>query len=221
MITYLPMALSSMGMMLIFMRPGSGGALSYVAIGMMALSAVGMLATQFLRSSQDRKRKLRGERRDYLRYLSTSRRRVRKVITQQRQALSWQHPEPPALWSLARTSRLWERRLTHEDFAEVRIARGSQQLALKLSPLSTKPVEDLEPLCAHALRRFIRAYGTVPDQPVAVRLRTYSRIVFDGDEEVARATVRGCSPSWRCCTPRATWTSSSSRTGRRGPRGSG
>ncbi|TSB20590.1 type VII secretion protein EccCa [Streptomyces benahoarensis] len=190
-ITYLPMALSSMGMMLIFMRPGSGGALSYVAIGMMALSAVGMLATQFLRSSQDRKRKLRGERRDYLRYLSTSRRRVRKVITQQRQALSWQHPEPPALWSLARTSRLWERRLTHEDFAEVRIARGSQQLALKLSPLSTKPVEDLEPLCAHALRRFIRAYGTVPDQPVAVRLRTYSRIVFDGDEEVARATVRG------------------------------
>lgn len=189
-ITYLPMALSSMGMVLIFLRPGSGGALSYVAIGMMALSAVGMLATQFMRSSQDRKRKLRGERRDYLRYLTTSRRRVRKVITQQRQALAWQHPEPPALWSLARTSRLWERRLTHEDFAEVRIARGAQQLALKLTPLSTKPVEDLEPLCAHALRRFIRAYGTVPDQPVAVRLRTYSRVVFDGDEETARATVR-------------------------------
>ncbi|MFI7098954.1 type VII secretion protein EccCa [Streptomyces sp. NPDC050161] len=190
-ITYLPMALSSMGMVLIFLKPGgSGGALTYVAIGMMAISAIGMLVTQFMRSAQDRKRKLRGERRDYLRYLTTTRRRVRKVITQQRQALSWQHPEPPALWSLARTSRLWERRLTHEDFAEVRIARGSQQLALTLSPLSTKPVEDLEPLCAHALRRFIRAYGTVADQPVAVRLRTYARIVLRGDEAASRAAVR-------------------------------
>ncbi|GAA3185861.1 MULTISPECIES: type VII secretion protein EccCa [Streptomyces] len=191
MLMYLPMALSSMGMVLIFLKPGGGGgALTYVAIGMMALSAVGMLVTQFLRTTQDRKRKLRGERRDYLRYLSTTRRRVRKVITQQRQALAWQHPEPPALWSLARTSRLWERRLTHEDFAEVRIARGSQALALTLSPLSTKPVEDLEPLCAHALRRFIRAYGTVAEQPVAVRLRTYARIVFHGDEAVSRGAVR-------------------------------
>ncbi|MEU3713492.1 type VII secretion protein EccCa [Streptomyces catenulae] len=191
MLMYLPMALSSMGMVLIFLKPGGGGgALTYVAIGMMALSAVGMLVTQFLRTSQDRKRKLRGERRDYLRYLSTTRRRVRKVITQQRQALAWQHPEPPALWSLARTSRLWERRLTHEDFAEVRIARGSQALALTLSPLSTKPVEDLEPLCAHALRRFIRAYGTVAEQPVAVRLRTYAQIVLRGDEAVSRSTVR-------------------------------
>ncbi|MER8088814.1 type VII secretion protein EccCa [Streptomyces sp. NPDC094048] len=190
-ITYLPMALSSMGMMLVFLRPGGGGgALQYVAIGLMAVSAVGMLVSQFMRSAQDRKQKLRGERRDYLRYLSTSRNRIRKVVTQQRQAQAWQHPDPAALWSLARTSRLWERRLTDEDFSEVRIARGPQQLALKLTPLSTKPVEDLEPLCAHALRRFIRAWGTVPDQPVAVRLRSYGRILLRGDQAAARAAVR-------------------------------
>ncbi|WP_037917619.1 type VII secretion protein EccC [Actinacidiphila yeochonensis] len=190
-ITYLPMALSSMGMVLIFLKPESGGGvLTYAAIGLMAVSAVGMLVSQFMRGAQDRKRKLRGERRDYLRYLTTSRRRVRKVIAEQRQAQEWRHPDPGALWSLARTARLWERRLTHEDFAEIRFATGTQQLATRLAPLSTKPVEDLEPLCAHALRRFIRAYGTVPGLPVAVRLRTYSRVLLRGDAATARAMVR-------------------------------
>ncbi|KOG88956.1 secretion protein EccC, partial [Streptomyces varsoviensis] len=191
MVTYMPMALSSLGMVIIFLKPGEGGGpLVYVAIGLMAVSAVGMLVSQIIRSSGDRKRKLRGERRDYLRYLSISRRRIRKLIHQQQRAQAWRHPEPAALWSLVRTGRLWERRATHEDFGEIRIAVGEQQLGMKLTPLSTKPVEDLEPLCAHALRRFIRAYGTVPDQPVALYLRTYARVLVHGDEEAARAMVR-------------------------------
>ncbi|MFE7620799.1 type VII secretion protein EccCa [Streptomyces sp. NPDC057496] len=191
MVTYMPMALSSLGMVLIFLRPGSGGGpMMYVAIGLMALSAVGMLLSQIVRASGDRKRALLGERRDYMRYLSISRRRVRKVIAQQREAQAWAHPDPASLWSLVRTSRLWERRASHADFAEVRIAVGEQQLATKLTPLSTKPVEDLEPLSAHALRRFIKAYGTVPDQPVALYLRTYARVLLQGEEGAAHAMTR-------------------------------
>ncbi|WP_145882072.1 type VII secretion protein EccCa [Streptomyces sp. BK340] len=192
MITYAPMALSSLGMVLIFMRPG-GGALMYVAIGMMAMSAVGMLVAQLFRSSSDRKSQLRSERRDYLRYLSQMRRQVRTTIDRQRAALAWRHPDPTALWSLVRTSRLWERRSSHPDFGDVRIAVGRQRLATKLAPLSTKPVEDLEPLCAHALRRFIHAYGSVPDQPIAVYLRGYAQVLVrseDEDSEAARALVR-------------------------------
>ncbi|MFJ3710764.1 type VII secretion protein EccCa [Streptomyces sp. NBC_01267] len=187
-ITYLPMALSSLGMVLIFIRPGeSSGILMWVAIGMMLLSAVGMLISQFIRAAGDRKRRLRGERRDYLRYLATSRRRIRKAIDEQRRADAWHHPEPGSLVSLARGGRLWERRTTHEDFAEIRVATGTRQLALTLNPLSTKPVEDLEPLCAHALRRFIRAYSTVPGQPIAVRMRSFARVILlsgskDGEE---------------------------------------
>lgn len=191
MITYMPMALSSLGMVLIFLRPGSGGGpMMYVAIGLMALSAVGMLVSQIVRASGDRKRALLGERRDYMRYLAISRRRVRKVINQQREAQAWSHPDPDSLWSLVPTSRLWERRSAHADFAEVRIGVGEQQLATKLTPLSTKPVEDLEPLSAHALRRFIKAYGTVPDQPVAVYLRTYARVLLQSGAEPAHAMVR-------------------------------
>ncbi|MEG8279749.1 type VII secretion protein EccCa [Streptomyces sp. AHA2] len=181
--TYLPMALMSVSMMLMFLRPGGGnGVFIYLALGVMALSAGAMLLGQLMRRSSERKQRLRGERRDYLRYLAQIRKRVRATIVEQQRALAWRHPDPASLRSLARTSRLWERRPADEDFGEVRLAVGEQQLALTLQPVSTRPVEDLEPLCAHALRRFIRAYSTVPDQPLGLYLRSSARILLRPEE---------------------------------------
>ncbi|MFD8260548.1 type VII secretion protein EccCa [Streptomyces griseoluteus] len=181
--TYLPMALMSVSMMLMFLRTGGGnGIFIYLAMGVMALSAGAMLLGQLMRRSSERKQRLKGERRDYLRYLAQIRKRVRITITEQQRALAWRHPEPASLRSLARTSRLWERRPADEDFGEVRIAVGEQQLALTLTPVSTRPVEDLEPLCAHALRRFIRAYSTIPDQPLGLYLRSSARILLRPEE---------------------------------------
>ncbi len=88
------------------------------------------------------------------------------------------------------TTRLWERRPRDEDFGEIRMAVGEQKLGLKLSSSSTNPVEDLEPLSAHALRSFIRAYSTVPEQPIAIYLRAWARVLFQGDEERIRSLVR-------------------------------
>ncbi|WP_280683176.1 type VII secretion protein EccCa [Kitasatospora sp. MAA19] len=194
MLTMAPMALSSLSMVFIFLNPNSsGGPLTYVAIGMMGLSAVGMLLTQMIRGESDRKRQLRGERRDYLRYLSQIRRQVRRHTVKQQRALAWRHPEPAALASMVRTSRLWERRAAHPDFGDVRIAVGSQRLAVRLAPLATKPVEDLEPLSAHALRRFIHAYGTLPEQPIAVHVRGYAHVLLrvGAGEEAAGAPGGG------------------------------
>ncbi|MFG2910196.1 type VII secretion protein EccCa [Kitasatospora sp. NPDC048286] len=192
MITMAPMALSSLSMVFVFLRPGEGGGImTYVAMGMMGLSAVGMLVTSLLRGSSDRKRELRAERRDYLRYLAQMRRQVRGHIVRQQEALAWRHPAPGALASLVRTSRLWERRSAHPDFGDVRVGVGHQRLAVRLAPLATKPVEDLEPLCAHALRRFIHAYGTVADQPIAVYVRGYAQVLVRADDrEAARALTR-------------------------------
>ncbi|MCP9206524.1 type VII secretion protein EccCa [Streptomyces sp. NEAU-Y11] len=189
---YLPMALMSVSMMFMYMRPGGSrsGAFMYVALGMMVVSAGAMILGQFARRGSERKQRLKGERRDYLRYLRQTRRKVRSAVVDQQRALAWRHPAPGALWSLVGTTRLWERRPGDDDFAEVRVAVGDQKLGLRLAPLSTKPVEDLEPLSAHALRSFIRAYSTVPEQPIAIYLRTWARVLFRGDEERSRALAR-------------------------------
>ncbi|NHI11853.1 Cell division protein FtsK/SpoIIIE [Streptomyces sp. KO7888] len=177
--TYLPMSLMSVSMMLLFLRPGGGnGVFLYIAMGVMALSVGAMLLGQLMRRSGERKQRLKGERRDYLRYLAQMRHRVRGSIAEQQRALAWRHPEPASLRSAARTSRLWERRPADEDFGEVRLAVGEQQLALTLTPVSTRPVEDLEPLCAHALRRFVRAYSTIPEQPIGLYLRSSAQVLL-------------------------------------------
>ncbi|TWF74024.1 S-DNA-T family DNA segregation ATPase FtsK/SpoIIIE [Streptomyces capillispiralis] len=189
---YLPMALMSVSMMLMYMRPGGSrsGTFIYLALGMMVVSAGAMVLGQYVRRSSERKQRLKGERRDYLRYLREVRRKVRAAVAEQQRALAWRHPAPGALWSLVGTSRLWERRPADEDFGEVRVAVGGQKLGLRLAPLSTAPVEDLEPLSAHALRSFIRAYSTIPDQPIAVYLRAWSRVLFRGEAERIRALAR-------------------------------
>ncbi|MDT0331173.1 type VII secretion protein EccCa [Nocardiopsis lambiniae] len=189
---YMPMAFTSLAMLMMFIRPGSMGnsVMPFIAGGMMLVGAVAMLGGQYLRTVLERRRKLNDDRRDYLRYLRQMRTRLREVVTEQRDAMLWRAPHPDALWSIVRTSRLWERRADDEDFAEVRVAVGEQALSMKISPVSSKPVEDLEPLSAHALRRFIRAYGTVEDQPVQVYLRGYARVTLRGDLDASRALTR-------------------------------
>ena len=190
-LTYLPMALGSVAMAMVFAVPGGGrGGLSLLTGGLMAVASVSMLFGQVGRGSGDRKQQLNAERRDYLRYLQQMRRQVRRHIEQQRKSAAWTHPSPESLWSVALSSRLWERRTTDDDFADVRVATGEQRLAIELKPPETKPVEDLEPLCAGALRRFLRAYSAVPDMPIGLYLRGFAQVRFEGDRAQARGLVR-------------------------------
>jgi len=186
--TFLPMMLMSGVMMLMFV--GGRGPLIYVMMGLMAVAMGGMLIGQMAVSSGDRKRRLGGDRRDYMRYLAQQRRRIRKTVAQQRDASAWRHPDPASLWSLAMTTRRWECRPSHPDFLEVRVGTGRQRLVTKIAPMSTKPVEDLEPLSAKSLRRFIEAYTTVPDQPVSVYLPGFSQIRLTGEDGARRDLAR-------------------------------
>ena len=188
-LTYLPMLAGGGAMAFMFVRPGSG-ALGAVIGVLYAVSMAGMLVGQLGRGSTEKKRRLDGERRDYARYLTQVRRRVRRAVAQQHEALAWRGPEPAALWSIAMSSRLWERRPGDEDFGQARIGVGAQQLAVRLVTPQTKPVEDLEPVSAGALRRFVRTHSTIGGLPVSVSLRAFGRVLLDGPPDAVRPLAR-------------------------------
>ncbi|MEU8259220.1 type VII secretion protein EccCa [Micromonospora sp. NPDC048999] len=184
----LPM-LCGVGAMAFLYAGRQGGMMTYIAGGLFGVSMLGM-AIGTLNNGGNDKAELNAERRDYMRYLAQMRKRTRRAAEQQRAAMTWRHPEPDALWSIASSRRLWERRITEDDFGEARIALGPQRLAVEIVPPETKPVEDLEPMSAIALRRFVRAHSSVPDLPTALSLRAFSRIALRGDREPVLDLIR-------------------------------
>ncbi|MFE7271398.1 type VII secretion protein EccCa [Streptomyces sp. NPDC057623] len=188
-LAFLPMGLGSAAMA-VGLSMGNGSPTTYMMSGMMGVSMIAMSLTQLGQAGRERKRRMRAERRDYLRYLAQLRKQARDAAGEQRAAVSWDHPEPEDLWSLAMSPRLWERRASHDDFARVRAGLGSRRAALHFIPPETKPVEDLEPLSAISLRRFIKAHQTVEGMAVPVSLRNFSSVEFAGDGTHAYALVR-------------------------------
>ncbi|WP_428963234.1 type VII secretion protein EccCa [Micromonospora fluostatini] len=171
----LPMVGGTVAMAMMFGR--GGGAYSYVVGGMFGLSSVAMLATSWgAASGSPKKSEMMAARREYLRHLAALRRRVRQTAGQQRAGLYYRHPDPGHLWSTVESHRVWERRPADPDFAVVRVAVGPQTLATPLVPPVTRPLEELEPMTAGALRRFLDAYSVVPDLPVALSLRSFARV---------------------------------------------
>jgi ESX secretion system protein EccC len=189
---YLPMLAMTVGMVAMIAGPHASS-VQYVGGGAMALGMGGMMLGQISRGRGERKVKLNGLRRDYLRYLGQVRARVRRVAAAQREALEWVSPDPRALPSFLldhALRRVWERHPASPDFANVRIGTGTHRLAVRLAAPQTKPAEDLDPLCAGALRRFIRAHATVPGLPVGISLRAFSHVAVTGDPEAVYGMVR-------------------------------
>jgi hypothetical protein len=192
MLTYMPMLAMTFGM--VAMMSGSGsGALRWVGGGAMGVGMGGMAVGQLVRGRGDRKIRLNGQRRDYLRYFGQVRRKVRRAARAQRDALEWSSPLPAALWWVmvaGQRARLWERRPQDADFGSIRLGTSTQHLAVRLIPPQARPAEDLDPLCAGALRRFIRTHARVPELPVGMSLRSFSRVAVAGDPAAARGMVR-------------------------------
>lgn len=183
----LPMLAGTAGMGLLI-GARSPGPIMYVAGGLYGAAVLGMILFQIMSQAGQGpgKQEMIQNRRQYMRKLSQLRAQVRDTISRQRQAMFYRHPDPDRLWSTAQSARLWERRPGDWDFTIIRIGLGSQELATPLVPPETKPVDELEPLCAMALRKFVTTYSTVPDLPVAVALRGFSRIYVTGDTERGR-----------------------------------
>ncbi|MEJ3743615.1 type VII secretion protein EccCa [Actinomycetes bacterium KLBMP 9797] len=191
MLMMLPMAAggAAMGLMMAGQR-GGGGPLTYVAGGMFGISILGMMGMMFMNQSGPGKKEMIEARRQYMRRLTQLRAQLRATIRQQREAIYYRHPDPGALWSTVSGGRLWERRRNDADFSVVRVGLGAQEVATPLVPPQTRPVDELEPLCAMALRKFVATYSVVPDLPVAIALRDFSHVYLRGPEGPVRDMVR-------------------------------
>lgn len=183
-----PMLAGAAAMALMF-SSGNRGPLGYITGALFGVSAIGMLGMTLANGSGGpSKSEMAAARRQYMRHLAQHRRKVRRTIRQQREAMYYRHPDPDGLWATAASHRLWERRAGDGDFAVVRIGLGPQEIATPLVPPPSKPLEDLEPVCAQALRRFLTTYAVVPDLPVALALNGFGRVYVRGHH--TRALVR-------------------------------
>ncbi|MGX1272723.1 hypothetical protein RKD18_005917 [Streptomyces phaeoluteigriseus] len=133
----------------------------------MIASTIAMSIAMVIRFRRGNQGQLADLRRDYLSYLSQTRLRTVDTAKAQRDAQYYLHPSPEQLWALvAEGSRVWERRPGDEDFAQVRIGLGAQSLATPLVAPETGPVEQLEPLTAGALQRFLAVHSTLDALPM-------------------------------------------------------
>lgn len=130
------------------------------------------------------------DRRDYLRYLASLDTKIMETIEQQRESLSWRHPEPSSLWTLIGGTRMWERRREDADFGHVRIGLATQCLSTPLVAPQLGPVEDLDPVTSAEYRRLVRQRSSVPDLPIALGLRSLAAITVSGDMLAARGLLR-------------------------------
>ncbi|WP_326672838.1 type VII secretion protein EccCa [Streptomyces sp. NBC_01257] len=158
---------------------------------LMLVSTAAMVVAQLVRHRRGTQGQLADARRDYLAYLAQIRRTVLRTARAQRDAQWYLHPGPDQLWSVvAEGGRVWERRSGDRDFGHVRIGLGAQPLATPLSAPDTDPAVDPEPVCAHALRRFLAVHASPAGLPVAVPLRAAPRVTVSGPVEQARSVVR-------------------------------
>ncbi|HEV2640382.1 MAG TPA: type VII secretion protein EccCa [Actinocrinis sp.] len=189
----LPM-LAGVGSVAFFFMPGSNPLMKMMG-GMTLVTSLGSVVGNTVRGKRGGRERIADSRRDYLRYLSQVRGQVRQTQQQQYAAQMWSHPNPAHLWAIVTSGqRLWERRPTDPDFVQVRLGSGGQRLITPLVAPETAPVDELEPVCADALRRFITVQGTLEALPLAISLRAFWHVLVsptgEGTADDARSEAR-------------------------------
>lgn len=186
----LPMLAGSVAMALMFAGQ-RGGPFAYVTGGLFGLSAIGMLASQLgQHAGGASKQEMMRSRRNYLRHLAQQRRRAQQVALDQRRTMFYRHPNPDTLWAIVDSPRLWERRPGDGDYLSVRIGLGRDRLAASIVPPPAKPLEDVDPMCALALRRFITTHTEVENLPLVMALDGFSRVHVTGDRDAVRGMIQ-------------------------------
>ncbi|ORB28770.1 type VII secretion protein EccCa [Mycolicibacterium parafortuitum] len=154
---------------------------------MMLVSLIGTLA--YGGRGAGRAGELTAQRAEYLRYLDTVDDLLARSAEAQHRRLHCTHPEPTSLWTLAGSSRMWERAEGDGDFGVIRIGIGEQPCAITAVAPDFGSADKADPVTADAVHRMIGNRSVVLDVPVTVALRAGTRITVTGDPDTARSVV--------------------------------
>ncbi|MER5436520.1 type VII secretion protein EccCa [Streptomyces sp. NPDC002588] len=183
------------GSVVFFFNPQAQPFMKIMGMVMVA-STIAMGISMLVRYRRGNQGQMADMRRDYLRYLSQTRRTALETAKVQRDAQYYLHPSPEQLWALvAEGSRVWERRTNDEDFGQVRVGLGPQALATPLIPPQTGPVDELEPLTAGAMQRFLATHSTLDHLPMAVSLRAFYHVTISGEPGTVHGAARAVAAS--------------------------
>ncbi|WP_342743163.1 type VII secretion protein EccCa [Corynebacterium frankenforstense] len=204
----LVMVAAMIGMVLLMVRmAGTVHPMMLILPVMLAMGFMGMFAPPQNRDPDE-------TRRTYLRHLNELRRTALDNAAAQRAHEEHRHPAPGDLWALVPTDRLWERGAEDADALHVRLGTGPAPLCTPLEVGEQGAPEDLDPVCAVALRHTVRSVGTVPDLPVVLNLAAFghlsvagpgagdqvraivAQLVFHHGPEAVGVEVRGDTTGW-------------------------
>jgi S-DNA-T family DNA segregation ATPase FtsK/SpoIIIE len=180
------MAVGMLAVTAVLYRAGSPAARSPV----FALLPLSMVVSAVVAGRSRGPKDIDDDREDYLAYLAALRESVTDTADRQRSFLIWAHPEPDALWMLAGSARMWERRPGDADFGRVRVGIGPTGLATRLVAPPKDPGRRVDPVTEAALDRFLETHATVPEVPITVTLLGVGPLLLDGDGERGRGLLR-------------------------------
>lgn len=178
----LVMVVAVLGMVAIMVVSGNAAnPMTYLFPLIMVASMVGMVTGNQAQSVDER-------RRVYLRHIDRCRRESREDAEQQRSMMEFVDPDPHTLTLFVGSNRMWERGRYDDDFAHVRIGTASQRARTHVSIGETNAVEDIDPICALALRRALRESLVLSDVSVCLALGDFSTVYIGGSD--GRKVVR-------------------------------
>ncbi len=184
------MSVATLGVMAAAFLSGSSATRNPSFLAFPLMMMVSLVVTAVTRRGGRRGAGIDNDRVDYLSYLSGLRPSVTETAAAQRLSLSRAHPDPDTLWTLVGGPRMWERRPADSDFCRIRVGVGIQPLATRLVVPQMPPVERSDPVTVVALRRFLRAYSTIADAPIAIPLRGVGAVLIEGEVTQVRGLLR-------------------------------
>ncbi|AZA12052.1 type VII secretion protein EccCb [Corynebacterium gerontici] len=124
-------------------------------------------------------------RRGYLRHLMLLRDQAIGNAQRQREYETSLHPAGDSLTPLLEHGELWQRGSDEPLFSAVRIGLGRTPLCTPIKVEDPGASEELDPVCAIALRRVVRSVGTVASMPVVLQLQAFRAVTIVGEDAAA------------------------------------